>query len=181
MNYPKLPEKTRPKPRKSNIFFLFVLCFMACFLFMQYKNASARANAYGGAASVPEIVIPDISNDGPVSTESPIGDASAKVDSAELPRGLNGLPVGSAPDTNDWEIEEVETEKSPTEVVIGSSKGVSDSKVSSGDWSLEVAESQPSDTKPTAPNVEPELKTTTKDDWEVSEVETESFEFEPTP
>lgn len=174
MNYPSLPDSpsSRRPPRNSNFFFLFILGFMAFFLFMQYQKAIGRSNTYRDRA---EIKVPDISSDGPFELPSSTNDGSDQP-SLKMPSswGPNG-PVGRS--TNgDWEVDmDVETDEA-TSLVVGSEKGGPES-VSTRDWSLEVGESTPSPDAAINPaegdfNPAPQAKSTTEGDWELGEVET---------
>lgn len=172
MNYPNLPGDypSRRPPRKSNFFFLFVLCFMACFLFLQYKKAIGRSNAYQNQV---EVKIPDeISFEDPFEANSPTTPPSSGVAApAEISWEANG-PVGRSTNS-DWEMDtDVPTDKA-TSLVVGSDKGGPADKVESGDWSMEVGESAPTG-KPSLniPESKPVTKKTVEGDWELGEVET---------
>ena len=168
MNYPNLPGNyDRRPPRRSNFFFLFILSFMALFLFMQYKKASARANAYqkqvGRGQAQEEVGVPDFSK-ADISIDGSIDGAAQSI-----PRGPSGLPIGAdTPKNGDWEVDtDILEETKPT--VIGSVKGTD--RTSAGDWGLEVGESQASDQGVIDIAKKPEAKTTKKGDWELGEVD----------
>lgn len=174
MNYPNLPggNPSRRPPRNSNFFFLFILGFMAFFLFMQYKKAIGRSNAYRDQA---EIKIPDeISFDKPIGTPSatPPQDGS-KTDPLKMPWDANG-PVGRSTDS-DWEVDtNIQTEEA-TSLVVGSDKGGPPDATTSGDWSLEVSDStSPPEAAPDfgGQSPAPQAKKTEDGDWELSEVDT---------
>jgi|GEM_PF-4220946 len=173
MNYPNLPgDYGRRPPRRSNFFFLFILGFMSLFLFMQYRKASARANAYRKDAervkTEPIEGIPDFSVPDEISLNGGLDN-----DAGSIPRGPSGLPIGAdTPKNGDWEIDtEVAEVSKQTQLVIGSEKGAD--QTSSGDWAMEVGESKASVSKQGVIDVakKPEAKTTKKGDWELGEVE----------
>ena len=172
MNYndfQTLPGERTPRPRKPNFMLLLILAFMAFFLFSQFRKAKSGISAKRGnpglpsapaenpapSMPIPNIVIPDISNDGP---KKPIEPAT--------PRRKVRIPKDWAPyeQESDWSLDtDVEVDQ-PREVTIGSSKVTVPPRAESGDWTLEVGESS---AKQAAPP-----KSTRKGDWEVSEVET---------
>lgn len=172
MNYPNLPGgyPTRRPARRSNFFFLFILGFMAFFLFMQYKKAVGRSNAYRDQA---EIKIPsEISLDFPEPKTPQATDAQEPL---KTPWEANG-PVGRS-SNSDWEVDtDVQTNEA-TSLVVGSDKGGPEDSVTNGDWSLEVAESTPAADATPAFGSEnaapPQTKSTTEGDWGLSEVDTE--------
>ena len=115
MNYPNLPGgyPSRRPPRRSNFFFLFILGFMAFFLFMQYKKAVGRSNAYRDQA---EIKIPsDISLEFPKPATPPGANAKEPL---KMPWG----PVGRSSSDSDWEVDtDVQTNEA-TSLVVGSDR-----------------------------------------------------------
>ena len=159
MNYPNLPGRKRP-PRKSNFVLLLILGFMAFFLFTQYKKSQVRSDANRG-----DVVIPDISNDGPQGNAG-----NGRLDSNPLEAGSSAqATVGIDPSNGDWSLDtDVPVEDPQTQSVVGSDKGISETN--SGDWSLEVGDSRASNGG-TAVKTKPESKTTTKGDWEITEVD----------
>lgn len=154
---------------KPNLFPLMIMAVMAFYLFSQYEQGSGLPGGIQGAgrqveglpggsqlpdisvkpgsspASVPEIVIPDISNDGPGRKSPPLIPEWAK-------------PRQSA---SDWAIDT----DIPTTAVSQSQP------VQSGDWSLEIGDSTEAEGNRQLQKKSPQSKSTTTGDWEISEVD----------
>lgn len=141
--------------RKPNYVLLFMLAAMAFFLFSQYR-ASKRQADVAIPPPLPNITIPDISNDQP----------HARGDRRTDPlHGRRDGAVGSG----DWEIDtDVESvgSRNPQQIRIDPAH---DEVVKSGDWELEVGNSNPSSSDG-APLKPADPKSTRKGDWQIEEV-----------
>lgn len=163
MNY---PNAERNSPRGPNLFLLVMLAAMALFLYSQYQKGSRNK------VSMPEVVIPDISNDAarPVAGERPGWDRSGESPNRQDIAGPQTQPSGNS----DWEID-TDVQNLPSSYGTGNptaSRATSNDTVSNGDWSLESQASTPSDGSTLDPrNSKP--KTTEKGDWSLGEVETQ--------
>jgi len=157
---------------------LLMLAVMAFFLYYQYQKSQVAISAAPeptlpkapDSIALPEIIIPDFSNDGLGRSAKPQA-SSGNVPRSTSPRSTarptRNDPFGDR--KTDWSIDtDVPTTGSRNEpelsLDLGTPNAPRESRTESGDWSLEEGASH----KPTksAP------KRTQEGDWEISEVET---------
>lgn len=181
MNYPDgsgFENRRQGQPaRKPNFMLLLMLAVMAFYLYYQYQKSQVAISAdrestlpkAPDSIALPEIIIPDFSNDGlgrsDKSQTSP-GSASRSTIPRSTARPTRDDPFGDR--KTDWSIDmDVPTtgsrQESELSLDLGNSSAPREARTQSGDWSLEEGASH-RHTK-SAP------KRTQKGDWEISEVE----------
>lgn len=166
----------QPRPaNKPGLFPLMIMAFMAFYLFSQYQQGSGLPGGIQGArpqaerlpggsqipggsatpgsspAPIPEIVIPDISNDGPGG-----GPGGGNTSPPLIPEWAKPRQPAS-----DWAID----------TDIPTTAASQSEPVQSGDWSLEIGDSTEADGNRQLQKKSPQSKSTTKGDWEISEVD----------
>ena len=183
MNYPGQQQGYGRPRRKPNFFLLLMLGAMAFFLYTQYQSSQQQAAVPDGAA-IPEIKIPDISNDGPRNNGArPSLDPHANPAQFPMPSGgISGQqksrktyrvdPADSEiSHSGDWSMEEgVSTPNGQT--ADNTFQSSAPKKTSDGDWSIEEGSSTPNarnGDNTLQPSSAP--KKTSKGDWAIEEVQ----------